>query len=78
MDTIAAVLFSIAIVSFVGIGAYSIAASSVLIYDFVAFEPSQRIGWKRVPRAIVMFGIISMGVFAACVVIGGVFAVLDR
>jgi hypothetical protein len=74
MDLVATILFSIMFVSFVGIGVYTIAVPCYCLYDS-SFEPSQRKGWKRVPRSIMILGYTSMVMFILCFFIGALLAI---
>ena len=61
--------FVVAVICFIGTGIYTIAVPICCFYD-LTFPPAERLGWKRVPRPVVLLGIGSFAVFVA-IVLGG-------
>jgi hypothetical protein len=72
------IIIGTALVAFVGVAIYSVVTAISLWYDHLAFPPTKRLGWKRVPRPIIILGIVSMVIYVLCVIVGICTAILVR
>jgi hypothetical protein len=72
------ILFGVAFLAFIGVALYSVVTAIALWYDYLAFAPSERLGWKRVPRPVIILGIVSITAFVLCVIAGGILAAVTN
>jgi hypothetical protein len=72
------IIFYTVVASSVGLVIYSRCVGIELWYDYLAFAPSNRRGWKRVPRPVIIIGVISGIAFVLAFVAGSLMALFSQ